>query len=204
MVSTVGAGPSLAEMGPTLFTEHIIGWNSIKIKRDNQVFRKIKGIRGTATRSRTFDRSFSIEVSIDQNSKSNLVLSSLLRLDGNGVLERPLKIMLKDGVTDNTTISDYGNFKTLTGSEFPAKAGTTMESFTCYISGFPEVEFTDEAIERVWTFECIDASEYIVGRGASLRQALLDAASPLINGLVSEVKSVVSSSLPSITKIFNT
>lgn len=187
----------------TLFTEYITGWNSIKVKRDNQVFRKIKGIRGTATRSRTFDRSFSIEVSIDQNSKSNLVLTSLLRLDGNGVLEAPLAILLSDGVTDNTSISDYGNFQTLTGQEFPAKAGTTVASYKCYLSGFPEVEFTDEAVERVWTFECIDASEYIVGRGASLRQSLLDAASPVLDGLISQASSVVSSSLPSITKIFN-
>ncbi len=127
----------------------------------------------------------------------------MLRLDGGGFSKDPFLLLLADGVSDNTTRSDYSDFVEMTGQEFPAKAGTTIASSKCYLSGFPDVEFTDEATERVWTFECVDSSEYIVGRGASLRQSLLEAASGVLGGLVSKATSVVSSSLPAITKIFN-
>jgi hypothetical protein len=201
MISLMGKGATPAEVGPTLFTEKIDGWESIKITYSNPTFRNIKGIRGTATRSRSWDRSKIVEVTLDQTSKSNLVLFTLLRFDNAGLVDSPFMLSFSDN-TGKTTASDKQEWESITGYQFPESTSTTLTSYKAYIEGLPDVEFTDESTSRVWTFHCVDGA-ITVGRGASLRQGLLEAASGLLDSAISGVTSVVSKSLPSITKVFN-
>jgi len=111
----------------------------INITRLEDSYTMVVGADGEATRSKTNNRSGSIEVTLKQSSESNDYLSQMLIADeagGVGVL--PLTII------DNT--------------------GTTIISaLESWVKKPSDTGFGRDAEDRVWTIDCADLSMFVGG-----------------------------------------
>lgn len=186
------------------FNKEIGGWNKITISRKTPVFKQIEGIRGSVTRTRSLRTSATIKLEIEQTHPSNLVLSQLLELDGLSKLSGLLSINIKDDNGFKTTQNEALLYSVLGIDGFSERdSGTSFVSSTCYIEGYPDVEYDEETVNRVWTLQCLSTDVIQVGRGYSMREYLLDQATNVLSPYIDNAKSAISSSLPNITRMFD-
>lgn len=115
----------------------IEGWTSIKITRSTPVFKQIRGIRGKNTRTRVKDSSVTLTIETPQTSLVNEVLSKCLEADLQTGAVR-LEITLKE--TTGTSL-----FATTTG----------------YITGYPDLSYTNSLGSNTWVLSCDDSHIYI-------------------------------------------
>lgn len=167
----------------------IVGWNSVKVERTTPVFKQIEGIRGSVARTQTLRSSATITLSIDQNSTSNLMLNMLLKLDERGQGE-----LLNVFIKDSTMPATVGGML--------VDGGTTIQSLSCYIDGYPDVEFTDESVDRVWTIRALSVTTMNIGQGYSMREYLIEQGLAVLSPYINSATSAISESLPSITRLF--
>ena len=115
------------------------GWNKISITRNAPAFIQIRGIRGKNTRTRVKDSSATVSIECHQTEILHDVLSKCLEADiaaGNVRLE----VMLKE----------------VAGNSF-------FNTTTAYITGFPEISFSDTLGTVTWTLACDESSFHIGG-----------------------------------------
>lgn len=172
----------------------ISGWNKIKVERTSPVFKHIEGIRGSVARTRTLKSSATITLNIDQNSTSNLALSMLLALDDADKMSDLLTVAIKDN--NNLTVEATS----VEGGSEQVYAGTAFTSFSCYIEGYPDVELTDESVERVWTLRVMSTDLINIGQGYSLREYLINQGLKALSPFISDASAAISSSLTSVTR----
>ena len=118
------------------------GWNEISVVRNTPGFKQIRGIRGKNTRTRVQDTSATLTIKVPQTENMNEVMSAIHDADLEDGTAR-LEIMLAE-VTGNSF------FSTATG----------------YIVAYPELAYTGDMSERVWTIVC-DESSFQVGSARS-------------------------------------
>lgn len=188
------------------YIEYVKNWNRISVKRSSDVFRTIKGIRGSMARHRTLDKSWTMTLTIDQTSKTNYHLFQLLKLDANDVAKKMLTFYLFDdnaGKIDKET-STY--FQGVTGYLPTSNSGTCVESSSCFIQGMPDVTFEGDTTEMEWTIVSLGSTTYNIGySGTSLREDLLNNPSGVLSSVVgaaSNALKTVGSGLSNITKLF--
>lgn len=186
------------------FNKEIGGWNKISITRKTPVFRQIEGIRGSVTRARSLRTSASIKLELEQTHPSNLTLSQLLELDGLNKLSGLLSINIRDDNGLKTTANEALLYSVLGIDGFSERdSGTSFLSSTCYIDGYPDIEFDGETVNRVWTLQCLSTDVIQVGRGYSMREYLLDQANNVLAPYIDDAKHAISASLPNTTRMLN-
>lgn len=186
------------------FNTEIGGWNKITISRKTPVFKQIEGIRGSVTRTRSLRTSATIKLEIEQTHPSNLILSQLMELDSLSKLPRLLSVNIKDDNGFKVTQKEVLRFAAYNVEGLVNRdSGTSFTSSTCYIDDYPEIEFDEETVNRVWTLQCLSTDVIQVGRGYSMREYLLDQATNVLSPYIDSAKSAISSSLPNITRMFD-
>ena len=119
------------------------GWNKITVRQQHPTFVIVHGIRGKNTRKRINNTAAEIELSLDQTSPTNTILSEIVKLDaqyGTGRIE----LTLKD---------------TLTGESF--------SSTDAFIEGYADKGFDSDLSDRVWKIHCL-TSYSTMGTGGAL------------------------------------
>ncbi len=132
----------------------ITAWESISIRRDNESYTFVKGIRGKNTRVRNYNKSASIELTVLQTSEVHDVLTEIHRRDAfveeNADLAR-LTIVLKD------------------------RSGTSaFQSEDAYITGLPDMKFSQDFDTRVWKIQCHTINIFKVGGNIRPTTNLID------------------------------
>lgn len=189
------------------FNKQITGWNRISVTRSSPAFRQIRGIRGSSSRVRTLDRSWIMKLSLDQTSKSNYDLFQVLRLDAANLSKTLVTfLILDDSAQENADKDSAGEFQAATGYQAAPKAGTTIESATCYIESMPDLVWDNDTTDREWTIIALQSTAYYVGySGVSLRENLLSNPSGVLSaavGAATNALKTVGSGLSNITQIF--
>lgn len=116
----------------------------ISIKRSGNVFEKKKGSDGTIERINKNAMDFSVEITLQQTSNSNLLLDALMKAD----------MVANAGVLPLTITDLYGS--------------TLFEAPQAWISKDPDVDFGDDTTNRTWTFETGVASLTIGGNALTI------------------------------------
>lgn len=147
------------------------GWNEISVARNTPGFRQIRGIRGKNTRTRVQDTSATLTIRVPQTENMNEVMSAIHDADLEEGTAR-LEIMLAE-VTGNSF------FSTATG----------------YITAYPELAYTGDMSERVWTIVC-DESSFQVGSARS-------AAVGIVQNGVSRLKDFVNNTIDTVQGVLN-
>ncbi len=138
------------------------GWDTIKLQRNSQSFKQIRGIRGKNTRTMLKDTSASLTISVPQTELAHEVFSKILEADlqtGNVRLE----IVLSD----------------LTGSSLFATTNA-------YITGYPTVSYGEDIQNYEWTFMCED-SYIFVGSARDATIGLVDNAVARLKDFVNNI-----------------
>jgi hypothetical protein len=134
----------------TLGESILVGWNSMASAR-KPAFNKVDGIRGKHTRTKSFDTSAVIRISLPMSSEWNGIFSDIISQDiqyGSGRCE----IMIKD-----------------------TSGGTLIKSSEAYITNFADISFDNTISERVWTIQCLTTDVYSVGGTTKPVSSILDA-----------------------------
>lgn len=147
------------------------GWNEISVARNAPGFRQIRGIRGKNTRTRMQDTGATLTIKVPQTENMNEVMSAIHDADLEEGTAR-LEIMLAE-VTGNSF------FSTATG----------------YITAYPELTYTGDMSERVWTIVC-DESSFQVGSARS-------AAVGIVQNGVSRLKDFVNNTIDTVQNVLN-
>lgn len=137
----------------------LTGWDTIRIARDTNPYQIVKGIRGKNTRVRNRDTSAVISFSCLQTSDSNNILSEVLAIDEVYGSAR-LDITLKD-----------------------PNGQSVFHSSEAFISGYPEVVFSNNLEYRVWAISCLSTDTYNVGGNVDSRN-ILDKASAIVDRFI--------------------
>lgn len=145
----------------TMGGAYVTGWNTLSITRDSNAFRKIAGIRGKHTRTRTYDSSATITLGIPQSSEWNDILSNIVTNDIVSGSQR-IEVQLKD-----------------------ASGSSLFSSIEAYVIGYPDVTYDIGVNTRTWTIQCLSTSTYNVGGNSKPTTKLLDSAVSGIKGLFS-------------------
>ena len=147
------------------------GWNEISVARNTPGFKQIRGIRGKNTRTRVQDTSATLTIRVPQTENMNEVMSAIHDADLEEGTAR-LEIMLAE-VTGNSF------FSTATG----------------YITAYPELAYSGDMSERVWTIVC-DESSFQVGSARS-------AAVGIVQNGVSRLKDFVNNTINTVQGVLN-
>ena len=147
------------------------GWNEISVARNTPGFRQIRGIRGKNTRTRVQDTGATLTIRVPQTENMNEVMSAIHDADLEEGTAR-LEIMLAE-VTGNSF------FSTATG----------------YITAYPELAYSGDMSERVWTIVC-DESSFQVGSARS-------AAVGIVQNGVSRLKDFVNNTISTVQGVLN-
>jgi hypothetical protein len=142
-VKTFDPGIVAVWFGPTLITGFMDG-TVIKASRVNKSFNMKVGVDGTATRSKSNDRSGTIEVTLQQSSMSNDILSAIMQADENFAAAGVSPSILPLLVVDNS-------------------GRTKLSALTAWISKPADVEFGHDVLGRTWIFETNDLEMAIGG-----------------------------------------
>lgn len=145
------------------------GWNEISVTRNAPGFKQIRGIRGKNTRTRMHDTGATLTIRVPQTEDMNEVMSAIHDADLEEGTAR-LEIMLAE-VTGNSF------FSTATG----------------YITAYPELTYTGDMSERVWTIVC-DESSFQVGSARS-------AAVGIVQNGVSRLKDFVNNTIDTVQNV---
>lgn len=141
----------------------IVGWQSISITRDSDIFIDISGIRGKTTRVKSLDTGASIQLTLSMQSPSNDVLSTILMADNEEGTGR-LALTIKD------------------------KSGSSVfSSDEAYIPGFPSVTYTGQNENRVWRITCQSTSSFYVAGNTRPSSSLFDAALNQVGSFVNNI-----------------
>lgn len=115
----------------------------IRIIKDIKPFETQRAMDGTMERLYHLDDGYRLELTLAQSSPSNNVLSAIHNID---VVTRMAKfpVMVRDA---------FGQ--------------TSFFSATTWIEGIPEVTFSNNVEQRVWTFGCSSAALHVGGNGTT-------------------------------------
>lgn len=132
----------------------ITGWENIALKRDNDSYTFIKGIRGKNTRVRNYNKSVSVELSILQTSEVHDVLTEIHRQDAFG----------EDSADNGRLVL---TLKDKSGS-------SQFQSEDAYIVGLPDLKFSQDFDTRVWRLQCHTFNIFTVGGNLRPTTNLID------------------------------
>lgn len=132
----------------------VVAWENMSLKRDNDSYTFVKGIRGKNTRVRNYNKSVSIELAVLQTSEVHDVLTEIHRQDA-----------LVDESADNgrlvITLKD--------------RSGTSsFISEDAYIVGLPDLKFSQDFETRVWRIQCHTFNIFKVGGNLRPTTNLID------------------------------
>lgn len=144
----------------------VSGWNSIRIQRNTEFVKQIRGIRGKNAKEVSRDTSCTITLTIPQSSEVNTILSKVLELEELSKGKVRLEIMLKDG-----------------GGE------SVFTSIECYIGGWPQVTYGAELNDVEWKFLC-DSSKWSLRGNESNKNSLVDAVSGAFGSAASRIRNL--------------
>lgn len=136
------------------------GWNTINIKRVYDTFTPVDGIRGKNTRVRNRNTAAIINFSCLQTGEANDILSDIVTQDltlGTG----RISLTLKDG-----------------------SGSSIFSSSEAYITGYPEVVFSDDFEYRVWTLRCSTSEGWTVGGNLRPSTSLFDKATQFVGDTI--------------------
>lgn len=150
---------------------------SIQVEWGSDSFQIRKGIRGRHTRVQSLDTSATMYLEFLQTSISNDVLNDLL---------------LADKVYQSSRISVSLNDNS---------GLTKILSTEAFVSGFPQLAFSDDFSNRVWRIEMLESIAEIKGNAKGLPD-ILDAASSFASGIADNISGYASSAVTSVTDFF--
>lgn len=111
---------------------NVEGWNKITVRRSSPEFTTVRGIRGKHTRVRNKDGHSIITVELDQTSKWNSIMKSILAKD-----------LASGGCRIELQLSDRSG-------------GEVFSSTEAFLRGSSERTYTKDISPRTWVFECLD------------------------------------------------
>lgn len=152
----------------------VSGWNSIRIQRNVEFVKQIRGIRGKNAKEVSRDTSCTITLSLPQSSEVNTILGKILELEELSKGKVRLEIMLKDG-----------------GGE------SVFTSVECYIGGWPQVSYSAELSDNEWKFLC-DSSKWTLKGNEANKNALVD----MVSGALGAAGSAISGAASNISNMF--
>lgn len=137
----------------------IKAWESIELKRDTDSYTFHRGIRGKNVRTRNYNKSVLITLTVLQTSEVHDVLSEIHRKD------------TIDGIDVDTSTADSGVFVVT----LKDRSGTTaFQSEDAYIVGLPAIKFTQDFETRIWQIQCHTYNLFRVGGNLRPTTNLID------------------------------
>lgn len=137
----------------------VTAWEKISIKRDRETYTHISGIRGKNTRVRNYDKAVTITLSVLQTSETHDILSEIHRQD------------TLDNDTDETATTDNARLVITLKDRSGSSAFQTEDA---YITGYPDLTFSQDFEDRVWVIRCLTSSTFRVGGNLRPSTALID------------------------------
>ena len=137
----------------------VTGWEKISIKRDRDSYTHIAGIRGKNTRVRNYDKAAIITLNVQQTSETHDILSEIHRQD------------TVDNETDETATTDNARLEITLKDRSGTSAFQTQDA---YITGYPDLTFSQDFEDRVWVIRCLTSSTFKIGGNLRPSTALLD------------------------------
>ena len=131
----------------------ITDWQSMLISRNSKVFTQHKGIGGKNTRVYNPDTSCTIKVRVLQSGMANAIMSEVIKLDAIHKTAR-LELIVKDNSGESL-----------------------FTTTTAYITGYPQVDYSENFEWREWEIMCDDSNEFIISGNERPQSAIVDAIS---------------------------
>jgi hypothetical protein len=138
----------------------------------------VKGIRGRNTRVQNLDTSAVITLELLQTSTSNDVFSQLLVADQSTQSSR-LQISLKDN-----------------------SGRTEISSSEAYVSSLPQLTFTNDFSNRVWTIQMLETTTTVGGNAKQLPD-IFNTIGEGLGKVVDNISGIASDAVDSVGSFFN-
>jgi hypothetical protein len=137
----------------------ITGWESISIKRDRDSYTFVSGIRGKNTRVRNYDKAAIITIDVLQTSETHDVLNQIHSKD------------VADGGSADVSTADNARLIVT----IKDRSGTSaLQSEDAYITGYPEMKFSQDFETRTWVIKCLTTSIFKCGGNLRPSTSLVD------------------------------
>lgn len=136
----------------------VTGWVTISIKRNRDSYTFVSGIRGKNTRIRNYDKSATITLNVLQTSETHDILSEIHRQD---IIDEDNETSTADNARLIVTLRD-------------SSGSSAFQSEDAFITGYPELKFSQDFEERTWVIQCLTTNIFKVGGNLRPSTPILD------------------------------